>query len=278
MAQVCSARGRYQPARGGDGPPEPSDPRRHDEPARERDGRRRAAPRVPRGQQGALRDLRARAGRANLVARIREAATGRRSSISATPTSCSRTRAVSCPVLGEVRDDEVWGRGALDMKGQVAAGAVAIASLAREDSSPPAISSSPRRRTRRWAGLHSRAFEHPDAVRSDYAANEEAAIGSCSAARRTSSGRPKLTAPFNITVHGRSGRVDAGIADGLRWSRRRACRADRVLPGSRSAGRRVPAGRAWRCAARRIRRRAHATLRDFAAELIDAAHRRSHRR
>ena len=31
-----------------------------------------------------------------------------------------------------MRDGEVWGRGALDMKGQVAASAVAIASLARE--------------------------------------------------------------------------------------------------------------------------------------------------
>ena len=36
------------------------------------------------------------------------------------------------PFGGELRDGEVWGRGALDMKGQVAASAVAIASLARE--------------------------------------------------------------------------------------------------------------------------------------------------
>ena len=35
------------------------------------------------------------------------------------------------PFSGELRDGEVWGRGALDMKGQVAASAVAIASLAR---------------------------------------------------------------------------------------------------------------------------------------------------
>src|SRR5713226_10016243 len=36
------------------------------------------------------------------------------------------------PFSGEVRDGEVWGRGALDMKGQAAASAVAIASLQRE--------------------------------------------------------------------------------------------------------------------------------------------------
>src|SRR6202008_3215719 len=40
------------------------------------------------------------------------------------------------PFSGELRDDEVWGRGALDMKGQVAANAVAIASLAREGFRP----------------------------------------------------------------------------------------------------------------------------------------------
>src|SRR5438445_4253404 len=40
------------------------------------------------------------------------------------------------PFSGELRDGEVWGRGALDMKGQVAARAVAIAPLAREDFVP----------------------------------------------------------------------------------------------------------------------------------------------
>src|SRR6266508_1150618 len=40
------------------------------------------------------------------------------------------------PFGGEVRDGEVWGRGALDMKGQVAASAVAIASLARDGFEP----------------------------------------------------------------------------------------------------------------------------------------------
>src|SRR4029077_19828500 len=40
------------------------------------------------------------------------------------------------PFGGELRSGEIWGRGALDMKGQVAASAVAIASLAREGFEP----------------------------------------------------------------------------------------------------------------------------------------------
>ena len=40
------------------------------------------------------------------------------------------------PWSGELRDDEIWGRGALDMKGQVAASAVALATLAREGFEP----------------------------------------------------------------------------------------------------------------------------------------------
>ena len=66
------------------------------------------------------------------------AATGRRCSSSATPTSFSPIASEWSvpPFSGEVRDGEVWGRGALDMKGQVAANAVAIASLAREGFEP----------------------------------------------------------------------------------------------------------------------------------------------
>src|SRR2546423_3101146 len=40
------------------------------------------------------------------------------------------------PFSGELHKGEVWGRGALDMKGQVAANAVAMASLAREGFQP----------------------------------------------------------------------------------------------------------------------------------------------
>src|SRR6059058_548420 len=40
------------------------------------------------------------------------------------------------PWSGELRDGEVWGRGALDMKGEVAASAVTLASLRREGFEP----------------------------------------------------------------------------------------------------------------------------------------------
>ena len=36
------------------------------------------------------------------------------------------------PLGGELVDGEIWGRGALDMKGEVAASAVALATLSRE--------------------------------------------------------------------------------------------------------------------------------------------------
>ena len=72
--------------------------------------------------------------RANLVARIRGRGDG------PTLLFLSHTDVVLAdaaewsadPFGGELREGEVWGRGALDMKGQVAASAVALASLARE--------------------------------------------------------------------------------------------------------------------------------------------------
>ena len=123
------------------------------------------------------------------------------------------------PFSGEVRDDEVWGRGALDMKGQVAANAVAIASLAREGFEPAGdliFAATADEEVGEGFGLSWLCSEHPDAVRCDYAANEGGGdrlvlggetyyiVGTAE----------KLTAPFNIAVHGRSGHASMpGIAD-----------------------------------------------------------------
>jgi acetylornithine deacetylase/succinyl-diaminopimelate desuccinylase-like protein len=123
------------------------------------------------------------------------------------------------PFSGEVRDDEVWGRGALDMKGQVAANAVAIASLAREGFRPAGdliFAATADEEVGDGFGLMWLCEEHPDAVRSDYAINEGAGdrldfngdvYYLCSTAE-------KMTAPFNVRVHGRSGHASMpGIAD-----------------------------------------------------------------
>ena len=128
------------------------------------------------------------------------------------------------PWSGDLVDGEVWGRGALDMKGHVAAAAVAFASLHREGRRPagdllfvstpdeevgvPAGSVGP--------GLQWLADAHPDDVRADYALNEgggervvlgERVFYLCSVAEKTS-------APFVLRVRGRSGHASVpGIAD-----------------------------------------------------------------
>ena len=76
--------------------------------------------------------------RANLVARLRGGDgpslcfLSHTDTVVADPAEWSRD-----PWSGDLADDHVWGRGALDMKNQVAASAVAIASLAREGFKPP---------------------------------------------------------------------------------------------------------------------------------------------
>src|SRR5207249_3703152 len=83
------------------------------------------------------------------------------------------------PWSGELRDGHVWGRGALDMKGQVAASAVAIASLAREGFQPGAdlifaATADEELGEGLDYGLPWLCREHPDAVRCDFAVNEGA--------------------------------------------------------------------------------------------------------
>ena len=72
--------------------------------------------------------------RANLVARLRGSGDGPSLAfLSHTDTVVAdASEWARDPWCGDVVDGELWGRGALDMKGQVAASAVAIASLARE--------------------------------------------------------------------------------------------------------------------------------------------------
>jgi len=124
------------------------------------------------------------------------------------------------PWSGELKDGEVWGRGALDMKGQVAANAVAIASLAREGFEPNGdliFAATADEEVGEDFGLSWLCREHPDTVRAEYCVNEGAGdridFGSgrifylCSAAE-------KMSSPFHLRVHGRSGHASMpGIAD-----------------------------------------------------------------
>jgi acetylornithine deacetylase/succinyl-diaminopimelate desuccinylase-like protein len=128
------------------------------------------------------------------------------------------------PWSGDVVDGEVWGRGALDMKDQVAANAVAFASLAREGFEPAGDLIFIATADEEVGGVDGvggfglvwLCEEHPDAVRCDYAINEgggdrllvgETPVYLCATAE-------KMSAPFVVRVHGRSGHASMpGIAD-----------------------------------------------------------------
>jgi acetylornithine deacetylase/succinyl-diaminopimelate desuccinylase-like protein len=125
------------------------------------------------------------------------------------------------PWSGDVIGGEIWGRGALDMKGQVAASAVAFASLQREGLKPSGdllfvATADEEVGEGDGYGLRWLVDNHPEAVRCDYAINEGGGD------RLVLSGRPiylcataeKMSAPFLLRVHGRSGHASMpGIAD-----------------------------------------------------------------
>ena len=123
------------------------------------------------------------------------------------------------PWSGELRDDQVWGRGALDMKGQVAASAVAMAALAREGFRPAGdlvFAACADEEVGADFGLSWLCREHPDTVRTDFCINEGGGD------RVVVDGRPlylcasaeKMSSPFLLRVRGRSGHASMpGIAD-----------------------------------------------------------------
>jgi acetylornithine deacetylase/succinyl-diaminopimelate desuccinylase-like protein len=125
----------------------------------------------------------------------------------------------SDPWSGELRDGEIWGRGALDMKGQVTASAVAMATLAREGFRPVGdlvFVAAADEEVGEGFGLPWLCENHPDAVRVDYALNEGAGE------RIELLGRPyyicssaeKMSSPFRVRVNGRAGHASMpGIAD-----------------------------------------------------------------
>jgi acetylornithine deacetylase/succinyl-diaminopimelate desuccinylase-like protein len=123
------------------------------------------------------------------------------------------------PFAGDLVDGEVWGRGALDMKGEVAASAVAIASLAREGwrgAGDLIFVAAADEENGVGFGLEWLVDAHPEAVRADFSVNEG------SGERVELGGRPvylcataeKMTSPFVLRVRGRSGHASMpAIAD-----------------------------------------------------------------
>lgn len=159
--------------------------------------------------------------RANLVARIRGTGDGpslallsHTDVVLADPAEWQRD-----PFGGELVEDEVWGRGALDMKGEVAASAVAVATLAREGwrgSGDLVFVAAADEEVGAGYGLQWLVGEHPDAVRTDFSLNEGAGqrlelggrvVYLCATAE-------KMSSPFVLRVHGRSGHASLpSIAD-----------------------------------------------------------------
>ena len=159
--------------------------------------------------------------RANLVARIAGAGDGPRLAfLSHTDTVLAEPSEWQLdPWSGELRDGEVWGRGALDMKGQVAASAVALASLARDGFEPAGdliFIAAADEEVGTGFGLSWLCREHAEAVRAEYALNEGGGdrlefggqvLYMCATAE-------KMSSPFRLRVHGRSGHASMpAIAD-----------------------------------------------------------------
>ena len=159
--------------------------------------------------------------RANLVARIRGTGGGpslallsHTDVVLADPKEWQRD-----PFGGELVVGEVWGRGALDMKGEVAASAVAMATLAREGwrgSGDLVFVAAADEEVGDGFGLEWLVDAHPGAVRTDFSVNEGSgdrvvlggkALYLCATAE-------KMSSPFLLRVFGRSGHASMpGIAD-----------------------------------------------------------------
>jgi acetylornithine deacetylase/succinyl-diaminopimelate desuccinylase-like protein len=159
--------------------------------------------------------------RANLVARIRGTGDGPSLAL------LSHTDVVLAdpsewehdPFGGELVGSEVWGRGALDMKCEVAASAVAMATLAREGwrgAGDLVFVAAADEEVGAGFGLEWLVEAHPDVVRTDFSVNEgggerlvlgDRVVYLCATAE-------KMTSPFLLRVLGRSGHASMpSIAD-----------------------------------------------------------------
>ena len=159
--------------------------------------------------------------RANLVARIPGRGDGPRLAfLSHTDTVLADAEeGERDPWSGDLHEGEVWGRGALDMKGEVAANAVALASLARDGFEPRGdliLVAAADEEVNVDHGLSWLCREHPEAVRAEYALNEGGGdrLELGGNAFYLVSTAEKMSAPFMIRTRGRSGHASMpSIAD-----------------------------------------------------------------
>ncbi len=157
--------------------------------------------------------LAAEAGRPNLVARLRGESPG--------PTLCLLGHVDTVPAepsewsfdpwAGDVVDGEIRGRGAQDMKDQVAAEVAAAASLAREGWRPSEgellVVATADEEMGAGAGARWLCREHPEAVRCDYVLNEGGGVAFELDGRRfyTLCVGEKGVFRFLVRTHGRAG-------------------------------------------------------------------------
>lgn len=166
--------------------------------------------------------LTAEPGRPNLVARLRGEAPG--------PTLCLLGHVDTVPAepaewsfdpwAGDVVDGEVRGRGAQDMKDQVAAEVAAAATLGREGWRPQAgellVVATADEEMGAAAGAQWLCREHPDKVRSDYVLNEGGGVAFEVDGRRyyTMCVGEKGVFRFLVRTHGRAGHASVpGLGD-----------------------------------------------------------------
>ncbi|HSJ18731.1 MAG TPA: M20/M25/M40 family metallo-hydrolase [Solirubrobacterales bacterium] len=151
--------------------------------------------------------------RPNLVARLRGSSSG--------PVLCLLGHADTVPAdpsdwsgdpwSGELRDGAVWGRGALDMKGQVAAEVAAAIALARRGWRPASgdllvVVTADEERGAEY-GARWLCDERPDLVRSDFVVNEGGGIAIEFGGRRfyTVALGEKGVCRLHLRTHGRAG-------------------------------------------------------------------------
>ena len=149
------------------------------------------------------------------------------------------------PFEGVIRDGRVLGRGAADMKGELAARSVALAELARSGEPPPGdvvlVAEADEERNTAGVGMSWLVRERPELVRCDYALNEGGGtLLELGGGRRvvTVSVGEKIVTSLRIRIHGVAGH--ASVPDGADNPLRHLAVAVEGLLAARAPARMTP--------------------------------------